>query len=102
MQAEIRIELAAVNPARNCARAWSVELGQDLFGRWQAQVAYGRIGAAGRRLVCAFATREEADRFLRASLRRRMTARRRLGVSYACINGCADGMTYWRRITTSS
>ena len=89
MQAEIRIVLEAVNPGRNCARRWSIEVGADLFGQPMAVIGYGRIGAAGRELRQSFASWVEADRFVRSGLRRRSSAPRRIGTTYAYV--AADG-----------
>jgi predicted DNA-binding WGR domain protein len=79
---EILIELHACDPATNRRRAWRVVAGADLFGRWTAQVTFGRIGAAGRTVQHEFASETAAVAFVRRSLRRRATAVRRLGVPY--------------------
>ena len=85
MQDPISIVLEAINPGRNCARRWSIEVAADLFGQPMAVVAYGRIGAAGREQRRGFASWGEAARFARSGLCRRSTARRRIGAAYACI-----------------
>jgi hypothetical protein len=59
-----------------------MEAGTNLFGAWLVEVTYGRIGTRGRRI--RFAVREEAEarKLVRESLRRRATAKRRIGVAY--------------------
>ncbi len=74
--------LEACDPARNLRRAYTLEAGRDLFGAWLVAIAYGRIGCPGRRLIYVLATEAEACRVVRARLRRRASAPRRLGVAY--------------------
>ena len=45
---DFRITLEARNPARRCSRHYRVEAGTDLIGVWVVEIAYGRIGTAGR------------------------------------------------------
>jgi hypothetical protein len=42
------IALEARAPALKRLRSWSLAADQDLFGRWQVVVTFGRIGAAAR------------------------------------------------------
>ena len=75
--------LEARNPERDCQRWYRVEAGTDLFGVWQVDVSYGRIGTrGGRRIRSAVADETEAKELVGKTLRRRATARTRLGVSY--------------------
>ncbi len=85
MMAEMLIELRACDPAANRFRAWRLEVGQDLFGAWTAEVRFGRIGRPGRALRCAFAGEREVHAFVRSRLRRRASAPARIGVAYRCI-----------------
>ena len=87
---EILIELHACDPATNRRRAWRVVAGTDLFGRWTAQVTFGRIGAAGRTVRHEFASETAAVAFVRRSLRRRATAVRRLGVPYRAVEASPE------------
>jgi hypothetical protein len=79
---EISLELRAVEHAMNCSRSWRVEAGPDLFGIWVASVRFGRIGTAGRAVRYEFSSEAEARAFIRAGLRRRQSAKRRIGVAY--------------------
>ena len=47
---DFRITLEARNPARRCSRHYRVEAGTDLFGAWEVEISYGRIGTAGQSL----------------------------------------------------
>jgi hypothetical protein len=85
MMAEMEIELRACDPAANRRRAWRLEAGRDLFGTWTTEVQFGRIGRPGRTIRRAFTAEPELKAFVRARLRRRATAPRRIGVAYRCV-----------------
>jgi hypothetical protein len=74
--------LEARDPSLGRMRSYRLEAGTDLFGAWLVDVVYGRIGASGRRIRYAVENKEEARKLVRRSLRRRATARKRIGVSY--------------------
>ena len=74
--------LEARDPALGRFRAYRLEAGTDLFGAWLVEITYGRIGATGRRVRYLAKDEEEARRLVRQSLRRRATAKKRIGVSY--------------------
>ncbi len=76
------IELTARDPARGLARRWRVVAYRDLFGTLLVETQWGRIGRAGQRLVRAFADEAAALAHVRALLRRRAGAVRRIGVAY--------------------
>jgi hypothetical protein len=82
---DISIELQAKDVGANRLRAWRIEAGPDLFGVWVATVRFGRIGMAGRALGYQFASEPAARAFVRAKLRRRGTAKQRIGVAYRVI-----------------
>ncbi len=77
------IELSAHDPTRGLARRWQVVAYRDLFGTLLVETQWGRIGRAGQRLVRAFADETTAIAHVRALLRRRAGAVRRIGVAYA-------------------
>ncbi|MFK3890598.1 WGR domain-containing protein [Sphingomonas sp. NPDC079357] len=79
------IELVARNPVRGVHRRWRMQAARDLFGRFTVETAWGRIGAPGRTLMRSFAAEDEALRYVRALLRRRASAPRRLGVRYLAV-----------------
>jgi len=74
--------LEARDPALGRFRAYLLEAGTDLFGAWLVEVTYGRIGTRGRRIRYAVRDETEARKLVRESLRRRATAKRRIGVAY--------------------
>lgn len=83
----IALLLRAENPACNCRRSYSIAVDRDLFGFWCVSLAWGRIGSAGRGKVQAFDDRTVALAFARQQLRRRLHARRRIGVDYVVVAG---------------
>jgi predicted DNA-binding WGR domain protein len=76
------ILLEARSAARRCWRSYEIEVGADLFGAWLVEMSYGRIGTMGRSKVRSFATAADAQAEVRACLRKRATAPRRIGVAY--------------------
>ena len=45
---EFAITLEARNPDAGHWRSYQIEMCRDLFGYWQIEIAYGRIGTRGR------------------------------------------------------
>lgn len=74
--------LEARDPALGRFRAYLLEAGTDLFGAWLVDVTYGRIGTRGRRIRYVVRNEGEARKLVRENLRRRATAKRRIGVAY--------------------
>jgi hypothetical protein len=74
--------MEARDPVLGRFRSYRLEAGSDLFGTWQVEVTYGRIGTPGRRLRYVADDQTEARKIVQNSLRRRATARKRIGVSY--------------------
>ena len=74
--------LEARDPSLSCMRSYRLEAGTDLFGAWLINVVYGRIGARGSRIRYVVQDKDEARKLVWRSLRRRATARKRIGVSY--------------------
>jgi predicted DNA-binding WGR domain protein len=79
------IALEARAPALNRLRSWTLVADQDLFGRWQAVVTFGRIGRHGQARRHAFDDEAGLSRFVRRALLRRRSATRRIGVSYVAV-----------------
>jgi hypothetical protein len=76
------IRFEAHDPARNIHRAYEIERSPDLFGWIVIRTRWGRCGAALREKTIATPSPESADRLVRAVLRKRGNARRRIGVEY--------------------
>ncbi len=79
------IALEARAPALNRLRSWTLAADQDLFGRWQAVVTFGRIGRHGQARRHAFEDQADLSGFVRRALLRRRSATRRIGVSYEAV-----------------
>ena len=83
------IELRAVSPHGQRRRAYEIHVGPDLFGQLVVTIEFGVIGARGQRRVHLVADIAEAQAVVRRSLRRRLTAPRRIGVPYRVV-ACHD------------
>ncbi len=77
------IELIAVDPARNIRRRYAIRVTADLFGAFIVETDWGRIGTKGQSKCLFFPDQNGAARYVSAVLRRRATAKNRIGVAYA-------------------
>lgn len=82
-----RLHLRAINPERNVAREYQLEVQRDLFGHWIVALHWGRIGASGQGRILSFDQFDDASRFVGHNLARRKSARNRIGVDYVLVNG---------------
>ena len=80
------IELQAIDVGRNMRRRYSIRAAPDLFGHIIVDLEWGRIGCAGQGRRVSFADHAAARRFMTQTLRRRASAKRRLGVTYVAVN----------------
>lgn len=78
------IELEARAPERNCLRSWQATIERDLLGDWLVEFRWGRIGTCGQHRRHATSSRDEAVARVRQSLKRRLSAPRRIGTVYQC------------------
>jgi len=85
-----RLYLRAINPERNVARDYQLLVQRDLFGHWIVALHWGRIGASGQCRILSFDQFDDASRFVGHNLARRKSARNRIGVDYALVNGAQD------------
>jgi len=76
------IKLEARSSAHRCHRAYEVAVSTDLFGAWLVEMSYGRIGALGRTKARSFPSADGAAAEVKACLRKRASAPRRIGVAY--------------------
>ena len=74
-------------------RSYRLEAGPDMFGAWLVDVTYGRIGTRGRRLRYVVGNEAEARKLVHKNLRRRATARKRIGVPY-CFRELIDPLQW--------
>lgn len=82
-----RLELRAQAPSRNIDRRYGVACTTDLFGHIIVALHWGRIGTRGQRRTLSFPSPAPATAFVRATLQRRATAPRRIGVPYRVVEG---------------
>jgi predicted DNA-binding WGR domain protein len=82
-----RLELVAIDHARNINRRYSVEVSEDLFGAVIVETAWGRIGGWTAAKRVSFPDRVGANRVVAGHLRRRATAAKRIGVAYEPVAG---------------
>jgi predicted DNA-binding WGR domain protein len=75
-------DLQAIDPARNIARAYTIEFGQDLFGVWVLRRHWGRIGTQGQIQEMVMTSEQAGLRIIGSWLRQRSRARVRIGVAY--------------------
>jgi hypothetical protein len=74
--------LEARDPSLGRFRAYRLEAGTDLLGDWLVEITCGRIGTRGRCIRYAVRDETHARKLVRETLRRRATARKRIGVPY--------------------
>ena len=86
-----QIDLQAINPARNIAREYRIDASLDLFGHWLIDIHWGRIGTRGQNRTLSFAEMDAAQTFVRQTLSRRTSARKRIGVAYETTVGGVMG-----------
>ncbi len=77
--AHIRLKLT--DAAANRDRAYELQIDRDLFGEYSVSVRYGRQGSTLRAIRYTATDLAQAGRIAASILRRRITARRRLGLS---------------------
>lgn len=82
--------LHAKNPQKNVARAYTLHVGLNLFGEVEVVTIYGRIGARGRSKTYPCASQEEAWERVKAILKRRLSAPKRIGVHYHVVDYSTD------------
>jgi predicted DNA-binding WGR domain protein len=99
---EITILLQGRNAEANRHRAWRVEAGRDLFGKWMVRVSFGRIGCRGRTFAREFASEDEACAYVRDGLRRRKGAIRRCGVEYRVVDASPAALPLLATLRISS
>jgi predicted DNA-binding WGR domain protein len=77
-----RIHLQAIDRSRNIARDYRIEASTDLFGHIIVELHWGRIGTRGQGRTISFAEAKHAVRFVRQTLTRQASSRKRFGVAY--------------------
>jgi len=85
-----RIYMRAHDPELNIDLDWECLVTPDLFGNVLIETSWGRVGEKGCRTVRMFPDETSALRHFRRLLRRRATARLRIGTSYRIIASSGD------------
>ena len=78
-------DLQAKDPARNIARAYTIEFGQDLFGDWILRRHWGRIGSQGQFQELVIPSEQAGLKLIGTWLRQRARTRLRIGVAYQVV-----------------
>lgn len=78
----LSVSFEAHNVERNHHRRYEIRVGRDLFDDWTVSLSYGRMGRRGQEVRHAGSDRDQLQRVIRESLRRRLSAPRRIGCSY--------------------
>ena len=78
-------DLQAKDPARNIARAYTIEFGQDLFGDWILRRHWGRIGTQGQVQELVIPSEQAGLKLVGTWLRQRARTRLRIGVAYQMV-----------------
>ncbi len=79
------VELQAKDPAHNRWRFYRIEAGRNLFGDWAVRLTYGRIGSRGHTKTLTAPDAAGAAQLVRACLKRRKSAPKRIVVPYQVI-----------------
>ncbi|MGE0269624.1 MAG: WGR domain-containing protein [Candidatus Omnitrophota bacterium] len=82
MNENFHIKLEAKNPEKGNFRSYAIDAGPDLFGQWNIEVTYGRIGRRGRSLTYSAPDDKAAAAIIRQCLKKRSSAPKRIGVPY--------------------
>lgn len=84
------ITLEAVDARENIARGYHLDVSKDLFGHWIITRRWGRIGSKRQVSALSFESEQARDKFLRDVLRRRASAKKRIGIPYKPVDA-SDG-----------
>ena len=76
------IRLEAHNAKRNIHRRYEIARASDLFGWTIVECRWGRAGGELRSKVLAAPTADAADRLVKSVMRKRASAKARIGVDY--------------------
>jgi predicted DNA-binding WGR domain protein len=99
----LTVSLEAHNADRNHHRRYEIRLGRDLFGDWTVCLLYGRMGRSGQMVRHSGPDPERLRHIIRASLRRRLTAPKRIGCAYTLLDLTAADeidVAFWLPVDT--
>jgi predicted DNA-binding WGR domain protein len=96
----VYLRLRLIDSERNRNRVYELEIDHDLFGVITVTARFGRHGARLRDVVSVAGNLDEANRIATCALRRRLSARRRLGNAYVLTmadGDCASLVRHWHK-----
>ena len=82
MHDQFRIQLLACDPEKNHFRFYTIDAGRDLLDDLVVKFNYGRIGTRGTIKTKIAPNVQTASKMIKACLRRRQSAPKRIGVAY--------------------
>jgi predicted DNA-binding WGR domain protein len=94
----LTLSLEAHNDDRNHHRRYEIRLGRDLFGDWTVCLLYGRTGRGGQIVCHSGPDPERVRKVVQESLRRRLSAPKRIGCAYTLREFTAAGgidVAFW-------
>jgi hypothetical protein len=78
--------LIARDDTRNIKREYIIFKSESLFGDSLVNIFYGREKSRGHHLTIQFKDETEADNYIKKSLNKRLTSKKRIGCNYKFIN----------------
>ena len=78
----LTLTVEAHNGPQNHHRRYEISIGRDLFDDWTVTIRYGRVGQGGQERRYGSRDMEPLRAVIRQSLRRRLSAPRRIGCPY--------------------
>jgi predicted DNA-binding WGR domain protein len=89
----LTVALEAHNTERNDHRLYEVRVGRDLLNDWTVTIRYSRVGQRGREERFGGAGIEPMAAIIKARIKQRLSAPRRIGCSYRLARlDAADGV----------
>ncbi len=82
MENLLTLTVEAHNASENHHRRYEVSIGRDLFDYWTVTIRYGRVGQGGQARRYGSREIDALRAIIRQSLRRRLSAPRRIGCTY--------------------
>lgn len=92
------LTLRATLPAKNLDRDYTIWVQKGLFNLWVVNILYGKWGAARHhKIQYSFEAPEQAQRFIKKTVRKRLNAQKRIGCNYkpAHTSGSEKDLKFW-------
>jgi predicted DNA-binding WGR domain protein len=88
------LRLQAQHLERNINREYEILVYKVLFGLWGVILAFGRQGKNGTSKNHAFSTLQEAQKFVRKTVQKRLKAPKRIGCPYSLVSVKVDNLDH--------